>query len=138
MRFTRVLYKKPGAGIKPLAVCDVVLDNCLRVTDIKLYRKNGKYYLVLPSKQDIYQAMSEVNKGIDLRFPSESPCVGGKTKCNYEEFYYPVNKEFYQELLNVVVEGYKKFKTVHNKYEWTFVPSSDSGGCNGKEKGDSD
>lgn len=117
MIITRVLFKKPvGSTIKSLAICDIVLGDCLRVADIRLFKNEDGYYLVFPSKQDVYQNISMLNPDLEIQYPT---AVSGCSKGKYEEFYHPVSTEFYEKLLSVVVDGYKLYK---KNGSWNYVP----------------
>lgn len=111
MEITRVVFEKHGS-CKSLATCSVVLDDCLQLNNIRLYKnnKNKEYYLVLPSKQDVYQEVKNKNKGINLEVKKET---------GYEEFYHPVNPSFYKKLLVTVSECYSEFKT-NKKFVFRF------------------
>lgn len=102
MNITKILFKD-SATSKSLAVCSVVLDDCLKLENISLYHNKEKgYYLVMPSKQDVYQSVENCNKGVELNFPK------GENK-KYEEFFFPLSAEFYKTLLSSVERGYVRY-----------------------------
>ena len=103
MKITKILYKASVTS-KALVLCSVVLDDCLKLENISLYHNNEKgYYLVMPSKQDVYQSVEKCNKGKDLVFPKKE----GK---KYEEFFFPLSANFYKDLLLSVEKGYERYK----------------------------
>lgn len=109
MKISRVIFYEERCNRGSLlATCSVVLDECIKLNDIRLYRnKNtGKEYLVLPSKQDIYKRVEEANKGVNIDFP-EDHSVSGKKK--YDEFFHPVECYMYVELLECIKKGYDYF-----------------------------
>lgn len=90
-----------------LATCSIVLDEQLKLNEIRLYKnREGKEYLVLPSKQDICKEILDMNKGNDIRTPVN--CTDLKN-CDYNEYFHPVDSFLYRELLEAVVSGYKSF-----------------------------
>ncbi len=109
MKVTRVVcYYRNKSNEKALAVCSVILDDCLRLNDVSLLRGEDGYFLVFPSRQDVYREVESLNKGIKVAFP-ENHLVSNKTKAKkYEEFYHPLDKGMYQDILKAVVEAYKK------------------------------
>lgn len=103
MKITKIIYKDSAIS-KSLALCSVVLDDCLKLENISLYHSKEKgYYLVMPSKQDVYQNVEKCNKGKELKLPK------GENK-KYEEFFHPLSADFYKELLSSVEIGYERYK----------------------------
>lgn len=103
MKITRVKIEKDCHEDKSLAVFSIVFDDELRVNSVKLY-KTTDYYLVMPSKQDIYQRVKELN--------SEEVRVPDKTEKNksFEEFFFPLDSTLYKKMLNILVSCYEKHK----------------------------
>lgn len=109
MKVSRVIFHPEGCCRGSLlATCSVILDECLRLNNIRLYsnKSSGEKYLVLPSKQDVYRNIKELNPNKNITFPENS--VSCKNK-KYEEYFNPVEISMYRELLNTIVEGYKNF-----------------------------
>lgn len=105
MNITKVSIESENDKGKALAICSVVLDNELKLTKIKLYYNKEKgYYLVLPSKQDTYQEVQNLNKDLDISIPE------GKCEKKYDEYYFPVERSFYKNLLDVIVDCFFKSK----------------------------
>lgn len=113
-------------GDNYLATCDVVLDDCLVLSGISLYAKRNEigYYLIFPSKQDIYRGISNLNGGVDIKYPPNL-----KRKNNYEnnskrfeEFYHPVEKSFYDTLLNTIIVGYNSCIVKGKKRSLSYKP----------------
>lgn len=100
---------REDSGIVFVATCDVVLDDCLRLKGITLCAKKSRadFYLIFPSKQDVYRSVKELNSGVDIVFP-----VNPKNRFfidenkSYEEFYHPVSKVFYNKLLSVISDAF--------------------------------
>lgn len=109
MRISRVIFyeEKCNRG-SLLATCSIVLDECIKLNNIRLYKnwKKDQEYLVLPSKQDIYRRIEESNPGKDIVFPEESP---KSSKKKYDEFFHPVECSMYVEMLECVKKGYEYF-----------------------------
>ena len=107
MKVSKVLYKSNKNSNKALAMCDIVISECLRLEDVCLYKneKSG-YFLVFPSRQDIYKEIEQLNQGVKLVFPPISNACSSREK-KYEEFFYPMSNVFYRELLAIVVDGYE-------------------------------
>lgn len=110
MNITRVKYdiknEKDNVGL--IALCTVVVEDCLKLSGIKLCRQdNGDYYLILPSKQDAFLELAQHNQklGINISVPGRSN--GRSKKVFYEEYFHPVTGEFYAQLKGAVVKGYK-------------------------------
>ena len=118
MVITKILYNEEVC-LKALAVCDIVFDDSLKVVGVRLYKNSTGYYLVFPSKQDIYQNVQQVNAGVSVVLPEVSE---SKRKKEYEEFFYPMNSAFYGEILNEVVSGYELNK---NKGIKCYIPRNE-------------
>ena len=110
MKVSKVLYKSNKNSNKALAVCDIILSECLKLEGICLYKneKSG-YFLVFPSKQDLYKEIEGMNPGVEIAFPPVSNSCTNRDK-KYEEFFYPMSSDFYKELLSIVVDGYNYSK----------------------------
>lgn len=109
MKVTRVIvHENKARRGKPLLLCSVVLDDCLMISDIRLFSGEKGYYLCLPSKQDVFREVQDLNGAVELELPSSRCEEDGNKK--YEEFYHPVDSEFYRELLGVVVGAYDLWK----------------------------
>lgn len=107
MKVTRVELNRL-TDAKSLAYCSVVVDDSLMLTGINLYKGQKGYYLVLPSKQDIYKSISELNENYDIIYPQNAKDTKSiKNNKKFEEFYHPVTKKFYDELLNSIVCVYE-------------------------------
>lgn len=110
MRVTRVVYEvKRRDSAKPLAICSIILDDCLKLNGVRLYSGDKGYYLVLPSCEDIYQKVQELNPNLKITFP-ECVYIDKNKKKDYEELYHPVTSNLYHELLQQVVLGYELMK----------------------------
>lgn len=111
MNITKIVFIDVNSDCKRqyLATCSIVVEDCLKLTGIRLFRKadsDDEYYLVFPSKQDIYKEVSKLNEDKDVVFP-ENTCKNGKgEKKAYEEFFFPLNKKFYSYILKSIVDGY--------------------------------
>ena len=116
MNITKI-YFRSDVSLKALAVCDVVLDNCLKLTGIRLYNKNNSYFLVFPSKQDLYREVESLNDGVSLVLPPSRKSENSKKQ--YEELFYPVDSKFYKDLLNEVVIGYSLLRSGN---EHVYIP----------------
>lgn len=115
MNITRIVFIdiNTDSSRQYLATCSIVLEDCLKLTGIRLFRKTGsesEYYLVFPSKQDVYREVSKVNKDIEVKFPENTYKNGKGEKKMYEEFFFPLNKKFYSYILEVILEGYNECK----------------------------
>lgn len=133
---TKVVYKWDEAELrekKAVAICDIVLDSKLKLRDVRLYRKEGKYFLVFPSKQDLYKKIQQMNPGLKLNLPL--PRNSGVENGKFEEFFFPVDSAFYAQLLEIVVDGYSSLGSINIKKNKGLVYYPNSGGCNGKEEG---
>lgn len=106
MKISRVIFyeEKCNHG-SLLATCSVVLDECIKLNDIRLYKnkKTDKEYLVLPSKQDVYKRVEEVNPGKSIVFPEGDSAFRKK---KYDEFFHPVECYMYVEMLECIKAGY--------------------------------
>lgn len=107
MKVTRVIFKQHTDRDKSLAECSIILDDCLKLSNIKLFKNENGFYLVLPSKQDVYQSIDELNPSKVIVYPEKSE----GSKKFYEEFYNPVDSNFYKLLLSAVSAGYRLYKT---------------------------
>lgn len=100
MNITRIKGGKGKNGA--LLTCTVVLDDCLMLTGVKLYKGEKGYFLVFPSRQDVYKSVSDLNEGVSIKYPTNTSGFDEKGKC-FEEFFHPVKSEFYTALLEKVV-----------------------------------
>lgn len=113
MKITRVEYKlntKNDKGIGLVSICNVILDNCLVLSDIKLCKaENNSFYLLMPSKQDAFAELKTFNasKGIEIDVP-ERRFKGDSKKLKWDEYFHPVTREFYAYLSNTISNGYLK------------------------------
>lgn len=116
MKITKIVYRSSNDNDKAIAECDVVFDDALKVTNIRLYHRKDGFYLIFPSKQDMANEMLNENKGKDIVTPS---CLSPDRKKNWEEFYYPIDASFYAVIRDTVVEG---FNIVKNRQSKTYIP----------------
>lgn len=107
MDISRVIFYSKDRCKKALAVCSVVLDDELRLNDILLFKNEKGYFLVLPSRQDVYQDVKRLNEGVEIKIPKNA-LEGTDSKKKYEEFFHPVNGSLYKKLLAAIVEAYEK------------------------------
>lgn len=106
VKITRVLFEKEDKNDKSLAVCSIIFDDSLKLNGIKLYKSEEKgYYLVLPSKQDDYREVQELNPDVKLNVP-----VNKDPKKQYEEFFFPLDSLLYKSMLRTVTYCFEKFK----------------------------
>lgn len=112
MKVTRVIINKSVEGHGTfLASCSIVLDGCLRLNDIRLFKNPTKgYYLILPSKQDVYKEVQSLNEGVDIQIPCKDLEECESKKKLYDEYFHPVESSFYKEILGVIKDGFKKFE----------------------------
>lgn len=109
MKITNVFFIKyvlpEGDGFK--GECTVMLDDVLVICNLRLHKKENKYFLIMPSKQTVYRDVKEANPDVFLQYPEKSVQRKAIDKNKvYEEFYHPVSKEFYEFLLSSVVNKY--------------------------------
>lgn len=109
MEVTRVVFYSKEWHKKSLASCSVVIDDELRLNDISLFKNQSGYFLILPSKQDIYQEVEALNSGVDIEFPKNS-LEGTNSKKKYEEFFHPLKGGLYKKILDAIVAEYEKSK----------------------------
>ena len=107
MNITRVKGEKGKKGA--LLTCTVVLDDCLMLTGLNLFKGEKGYFLVFPSRQDVYKSISELNEGVSINYPTKVNGFNEHGKC-YDEFFHPVKSEFYFDLLHKVVDMYENKK----------------------------
>lgn len=108
MKVTRVVvHENKAKKGKPLFLCSVILDDCLMLSDIRLYSGEKGYYLCLPSKQDVFREVRDMNPETHVVFPEIEYKDAECTCRKYDEFYHPVEQEFYYSLLDTVVYAYE-------------------------------
>lgn len=106
MKVTKVIVHKVLEGSSSQAICSAVLDDCLKLSDILLCKNDEGFFLILPSKQDVYKEVNTLNEGISIKYP-----VNHREKCKrFEEFYHPVSRDFYIYLRDSIVDAYLKCK----------------------------
>ena len=117
MEISKILYRKSTDCDKAITECDIVLDDSLKLCGVRLYKKNkSEYYLVFPSKQDVYNSVIQSNPNVNLNIPRGT---GEEKKKKWEEFFFPMNSAFYARILEQVVIGYDLTKHRDNK---TYIP----------------
>ena len=125
MNVTKVVFRsdeESSRKFKSIVLCDIVLDDKLKLYGARLYKKKrGDYFLVFPSKQDTYQELRELNKGIDLEIPEVD---SSNMRNGYEEFFFPMDSEFYRNLLGIVLDGYRVYckKRPEKVGKYNFIP----------------
>lgn len=107
MNVTRVVLYSKDRCKKALAVCSVILDDELRLNDLSLFKNKNGYFLILPSRQDVYQEVESLNSGVSIQFPKNS-LAGTNSKKKYEEFFHPLKGGLYKKILEAVVAEYEK------------------------------
>ena len=107
MNVTRVVFYAKDRNKKALAACSVVLDDELRLNDLLLFKGEKGYFLILPSRQDVYQDVKKLNDGIEVVFPKNT-LDGTNSKKKYEEFYHPLKGDLYKKILDAVVAEFEK------------------------------
>jgi len=110
-----------------MATCDIVLDDSIKLSYIKLFKKmscdDDSYYLVFPSRQDIYKDIKLMNKEIGIVLPKNKREYFVKDiSRQYEEFYHPVKKSFYDMLLKVILKGYMQCTIDSKAGECVYIP----------------
>lgn len=97
MKITKVRYygvnsnSRNVEGFSYLAKCSVVLDDVFILNEIKIFTGNDKNrYIIMPAK---YPDNGSVNK-----------------KSNVEDIFHPVDSSFFNYMVGVVLEGYKKYE----------------------------
>lgn len=117
MKITKIIYKDSNDKDKAITECDVVLDDVLKLRSIKLYVKNGEYYLTFPSIQDIARNFMDIN--FNVKGIVTPDCLRDDRPKEWEEFYYPVSSVFYAVLRDTIAKGYDFVKLKSNK---TYIP----------------
>ncbi len=110
MEITRVIFNDESfISREALAVCSVVLDDCLKLKGICLYKGSEGYYVTFPSKQDVYKKISRLNEGVSIQYPENyrEKSKQGEGNKAYEEFYHPVSNKLYEYILNTILDGYE-------------------------------
>ena len=107
MDVTRVVFYSKDRTKKALAACSVILDDELRLNDLSLFKGEKGYFLILPSRQDVYQEIESLNEGVSIHFPKNS-LDGTNSKKKYEEFFHPLKGGLYKKILEAVVVEYEK------------------------------
>ena len=87
---------------KSLAICSIVFEDCLKLNNIRLFKNKKGYYLVLPSKQDVYQEMQDLNNNNII-----IPQCERKEK-QYDEFFFPLENELYELMLNTILNCFNQ------------------------------
>ena len=105
MNITRVKCGKGRNGA--LSTCAIVIDDCLILKEVNLYKGERGYFLVFPSRQDVYKTISDLNEGLSIQYPVNSR-ANEKSDRQFEEFFHPVSADFYEELLKKIVETYER------------------------------
>lgn len=112
MKVTRVIVHKNVAKLgRPLCVCSVVFDDCLMLNHIRLFQGESGYYLCFPSKQDVFKEIQDLNTNTDIVYKDLSLVESAsENHKKYDEFYHPLERNFYYDLLSIVVNAYSVWK----------------------------
>lgn len=97
MEITKIRYQLSGKKY-PLAVCSVVLDDCLKLDKIKLCEGSKGKYIMYPEK------------------PKDLEKEDGHIRRN--EYFHPIKKDFAIYLESAIIEGYKKL-TESGSFEYS-------------------
>lgn len=97
MKVTRVKYFPIDrlSDSHPLAACSVTLDDVFMVHDIKIYSGN---IVVMPQRKVYKEGFTKTNS----------------SKSN--DLCHPIDRKFFDEFKNVVLEGYAVFKGTGERY----------------------
>lgn len=115
IKITKIVYRDSNNVDKALSECDVIIDDVLKLTGIRLYKKS-EYFLIFPNKQDF--ATDTLNEcGYEGKPPK---CLSLERKKSREEFYYPVDVSFYALIRDTVAEGYEAIRGTSTN---TYIPS---------------
>lgn len=118
MRVTKIRYSR---GISYLAMCSIVIDDCLRLNEVRLYKSKTEasgYNLVFPSKQDVYRDVKKMNGDSEIVLPKNNRAKRDPKK-QYEEFFHPLTNEAYSIILREVIKGYESDSTMSKNFEYT-------------------
>lgn len=94
MKITKVRYydfNKSGKG-KYLSRCSVILDDQIVLHEIKIFEGRAGRYIVMPSR-----SVNPVNEE-------------GIVNDNREDLFHPVDKNFFNYMLQSVLSGYEVFE----------------------------
>lgn len=108
MKITGV-YVESNPNSKALATYSVVIENCLKLSNISLYRNEKGYYLTFPSKQDVYNSIKDGNSKTNIAYPTSTQTDKQGNVKKYEEFFYPINCSFYESVLGAIVGKYEAY-----------------------------
>lgn len=106
MKVTKVVFTKEKRSNMFLASCSVVLDDVLKLTNIRLIHEDDRRYLILPSKEDYFKRVQDLNPDTELQAPESY--FSHKSNGQFEEFFFPLTGEFYKELLESVSKAYEE------------------------------
>lgn len=112
MRVTKVMLYTRRKAPHILTFCSVIMDDSLKLNDIQLCEKGtGERFLILPSRQDIYDYIGKLNKEsvADIVLPevnSATVSTNDKNNKKYEEFFHPVSADLYREILHACSTAY--------------------------------
>ena len=110
MEITKIIYNDAKDYPKNvLAVCSVIFDDVFKITNLCLCEKrdSGTKFIIMPSEMNTVRKIENLNPETSFNLP-EFRLQSNKDTC--EEFYHPVSSDFYQNLLNAVIEGYNSCK----------------------------
>lgn len=95
-KVTRVKFYEVenGSHSKFLGRCSVVLDDVIKLNDIKIFKGEKGNYLVMPKRC--------------LEVEELSPEEGQNGSYYKDEVFHPVDSLFFKEMSSVVLEGFEK------------------------------
>lgn len=110
LEVTKVMLYSRRKAPHILTFCSVVLNDSLKLNDIQLCANDEGRFLILPSRQDMYKTVEVLNKDKKLVLPevhrSAENSSGKKNDKKFEEFFHPLDKKLYVELLTACSNAY--------------------------------
>ena len=126
MKVTRVVFYQTGVFNERFKIaCSIALDDQLLLKHIRLGEKDGKYFLVMPSLEDMgvsEEILKNCMEGDSKVSPDGVKSNSDLHKRVVTEFYHPVNGKFYSYLRDVVATGYENYLKTGNKL---YIPDDD-------------
>jgi DNA-binding cell septation regulator SpoVG len=110
MKVTKVVVHKMFDNCAFQALCSVVVDDCLKLSDILLCKNEKGYFLIFPSKQDVYKEINSLNEGVSIKYPVNRRDKYNEGSKKYEEFFYPVSHSFYTFIRDCIIDAYNRCK----------------------------
>lgn len=112
MVVTKVVYSEVDrrSDKYPIARCFVVIDDCLKLNSIAIFEGERGRYLVLPGSDKSGISKSGVLEDTRKEYSNK----GSLGKNSWEEYFHPVDRDFFNRFTKIILDGLDIFENSGN------------------------